>query len=285
VKEIDEEEMLSRKYLLDELDDGEREQVEERLINDPEYFERVVMLEDELVEDYAFNVLSDYDHNKVAQRLLSTPQQIHKLEMTRAIKQYSETDEAESPFPLAGNRFVAFLQGHKLAVGLSSAASLLLAFVLFWALTRDPLQQELARLNRASESSDQPASDPDRTDPSIYPINLTARRFRNIADAVQDERKKAVIPPEARVVQLRVLLATDYSQSYRVVLEKDDEEKVFSLDNLQAVAADGGKLLAIKLPAGILGPGYYQLIISKPGKYSEQFDDIGSYDFQVVDKK
>lgn len=280
MKEIDEEEVLSRKYLLGELDEAERQQVEQRLVNDPEYFSRVSMLEDELVEDFAFNALSKHDREGVARRLLSTPQQVKKLEITRAIKEYAEARGAESTSVVSKNPLPAFLQEHRLAVGLSLAASLILAFAVFWTLTRDPLEQELAQLNRASDSY----SD-DRADPSVYQINLTTRRFRSVAGAPQEERKGVVIPREARVVQLRVLLEMGSSQSYRVVLEKDDGEKVFTLDNLSAVVADGGQQLAVKLPARILNRGYYQLTISRPGKSDEQFEHIGTYDFQVVDKE
>lgn len=284
MKEFDEERKSARQYLLGDVDDEQRSKFEQRLLADPSYFERVLMLEGELFDDFVFKVLPEDEQEKVVRHLLSTPEQMRKLEFTKLIDEYARRPVAQIRFPQKG--LVAFLSEHKSVVGLSLAATLILVVAVgFWALRGDSLTQELALLNNVNDATNRTASDANGSDPSLYSINLHSRRFRGVAGAGGDEETKVVIPVEARVVQLRIPLTTDDAQGYRVELEKDDGQKVFTLDNLRAEADNEGKLLTIKLPARILNRGYYQLMISKPGQGDEQFEDVGSYNFQIINKE
>ena len=51
-----------RRYLLGEVDDGTRAEVEQRLLSDGEVFEELLVAEDEIIDDYAGGRLDPEEH-------------------------------------------------------------------------------------------------------------------------------------------------------------------------------------------------------------------------------
>lgn len=62
-----------RGYLLGELSEPEREQVEQRLMSDDTLYERLLLAEDDLIDEYVSGTLSDGDRVKFSRRFLQVP--------------------------------------------------------------------------------------------------------------------------------------------------------------------------------------------------------------------
>ena len=77
-----------RKYLFGELTQSEQTEVEIRLLTDEAYFYELLLVEDELTDDFVFGVLSDYEHEKVRNYSTSIPEQQEKVRFTKALEQY-----------------------------------------------------------------------------------------------------------------------------------------------------------------------------------------------------
>jgi hypothetical protein len=273
VKVLTKEERLIRQYLLRELDDSGQRQLEERVFTDREYMEQVLMIEDELVEDFVFDELPASEKERFLVHFLSTPQQVQKLEITEALKEYVAlaADTATPP----GARVLAFLHRHKRLVQLTIAAALLLAvFCGAWLLKPDPLVLELARLNVQQTGSSAQNGTED------YSLTLTPVRTRGGAASPEAEPDVTVLP-ERHVVRLRLALMGGEYESYRVVMQRQtaDAEPII-VDNLKPEVAAGGKVIPIRIPARLLTPGYYQLTLSgyANGKLD---DDLDSYTFHI----
>lgn len=68
-----EDESLIRRYLLGGLMEDERQEVEKRLMTDNDFFDRTLLVEDDLIDQYARDELSERDRKLFEQTILSTP--------------------------------------------------------------------------------------------------------------------------------------------------------------------------------------------------------------------
>jgi hypothetical protein len=268
---------LIRQYLLGDLDESKRQQFEDHIFTDREYFERALMIEDELVEDFVFDLLPPIDRAKFVEHFLSTPTQIQKLNVTRALQKYSRL--AAARIPSRKDRLINFFRGRNLVVGVSLAAILLIASLVgVWMSTRNSLQKELARLNNTGATGIQGDSGLGTSD---YQINLIPIRVRSGNQTNLGSQQRILVPAGVQVVQLRLQLATDGNRDFQAELKKEPDSSLFTLRSVKATA--DGKLLIVRVPAKVLSPGEYQLILS--GVFPDgQLQYVGSYVFRVVDE-
>lgn len=86
-------EQLMRRYLLGQLSEKKREQIEERLMTDDEFFESVIDLEDsvedELIEQYISGELAGREKQSFEQVFLTTPERREKLRLAQDLDTYA----------------------------------------------------------------------------------------------------------------------------------------------------------------------------------------------------
>jgi CHAT domain-containing protein len=73
-------------YLLGRLPDDERNKVEERLLTDLEFYDRVALEEDALVEQYVFGELTEGERTAFESTFLMTPEGRQQVDLARALK-------------------------------------------------------------------------------------------------------------------------------------------------------------------------------------------------------
>lgn len=83
------EEKRVRSYLLGELPQEEIRQLEEKLLREEEFAEQVLLIEDELIEDYAGGDLPPGERKRFEEHFLSTPRRRLKLMTVRGLKSYT----------------------------------------------------------------------------------------------------------------------------------------------------------------------------------------------------
>lgn len=268
MEERDEEQRLIRRYLLGE-PGAEREQVEEQMLADPEYFERVLMVEEELFDDFVFGDMSATERENFTQHLLASPRQIKKLDIATALKNFSRKKRRPGLWWLA-----SLTAEHRLGAALALAALLLLgSFVGYRMFARDPLEKELARLNSRPAIQTQPA-------PSDYAVPLTPTLFRG--PGVSDDEKQVTIPPGAEVVLLHLSLAGEDYESYKVSLKLGAEARQFDVEGLTAAFVDGAKVLPFRVPARALTAGRHELMLSGVAKDGSIDQNVRRYIFRIV---
>lgn len=74
-----------RKYLLGQLDDDRKQEVEERLLGEDAFFEELEIAEDELIDEYLAAQLTPPDHESFEKYFLATPQRQQSLRFAQAI--------------------------------------------------------------------------------------------------------------------------------------------------------------------------------------------------------
>jgi anti-sigma-K factor RskA len=270
--EIEEDQKLVRQYLLGDLEDEQRQQFEQQLFADGDFFERVLMIEDELIEDFVFDLLPLADERKFVGHFLSTPRQIQKLRTARALKQYSERVARPSSHQ---ERIITFLRGRQLLAAVSLAAILVVGLAGIWILTRVSLDQEVAQLN-AVRSPELNLG----INQSEQAITLVPIRVRSGAEIDLIEQSVS-ISPGTQVVQLRLQLAGDEYRDHRVVLQREPDSRIFTVVNLRARETANGKLLVVRAPSRIFSPGEYRLLLSGMTPDGRE-ENLGSYAFRIV---
>jgi len=90
------EEQLIRAYFLGDLPESEEERVQERLFTDPAFFESLLIVEGELVDDYALDLISDRERAKLESGFLTSPHQYRRVEFVRTLDRYIANNKASA---------------------------------------------------------------------------------------------------------------------------------------------------------------------------------------------
>lgn len=90
-------ELSIRQYLLGQLHSEQVEQLEERLFTDPDFYEQLTLVEDELIDAYSRGNLSNQERGKFEELFLSNPERRRKLRFAGALKKYIESEISTAP--------------------------------------------------------------------------------------------------------------------------------------------------------------------------------------------
>jgi hypothetical protein len=259
---------LIRRYLLGLLEQDEQRQLEERLLSDTEYFEELLVAEDELVDEYIEGALSEGEREKFEHYFLATPERQRKLSFARALKNHITFVGVTEPSPASDKKrglvfwdrlTPAALFPKKPIRGFSLAAVLIIVLGISWLIVK-----ELGLQNRAGQGS------------NAIAVSLAPGRLRGTG-----ETKRVVIAPDVSTVRLQLELAADQYQSYQAVVQTDEGSEVFASDKLKPEAAESERIVAFDLPASLLRSGDFQVKLRGLSD-GGNLEDVGNYYFRVA---
>lgn len=283
----DEEGHLIRRYFLGELTEEERVRLEERVFTDGDFKTHVLIVEDEMVEDYAARLLPADEAEKFEKHFLMTPEQQQKLKYVNGLRVRAAREQpapavaVESPRRESPSRFrfpPASRKGRAAAIAVTLLVAVLAAVL--WRtfgnrapseelIRQERLQAEIAELNRSGLSS-RGAED------NLLAVPLSSSLLRGGGAG-----PKIVLPEGNSVVQFRLNLPPEEYRSYGVVLEDADGNKVFSFGRLTSHSLDGRRVLILYVPSAALTPDDYRLRLSGVSD-SDSAAPLGDYPFRVV---
>ena len=275
MKELELDKTKIRHYLLGELDEGAREQVEQRLMTDRDYKEEVLIVEEELLEDYVSGTLDLHERDLFLKNYLTTPLQKQKLRIAQALDKRATQSVARPAAGISGSqnvirRLVDVFRTRKLFLQLSWAALIVVllgaTFIVFRIWRARELQAELVRLNGAGSY----VLDPGRSVSQLSLSPLTLRDPGNLPTIT--------INKETQVVQLRIPQPQSQPQIYQAILKDSENREVLSVPGLTTRNLDDSRPLVLQLPARIFGTGDYLLTIRE----QNSSDDIADYSFRVI---
>ncbi len=262
MKDIERKQYLIRQYLLGGLDDDEREQVEQRVITNPDYKEEVLITEEELLEEFVNGSLSAPEAESFTKMYTSSPGQWRKVKIAEALNRYA-IEHASVVQPPAAQKswtrllFELFRTKHRFRQFSLAALIMLLtvggAVLLYWLMSHEARAnyEALVKLNRAGSEVLEP-------DTSIVSVSLPPLLFRGTGDPTNVTITKKTI-----TVQLRLAEASGGTHLFRATLNDSKAAEVFRLDDLRARQMDRQSMLVLQIPARMLTPQEYQLEISE----------------------
>lgn len=276
-----EEDLLLKRFLLGELPEGERGEVEERLFSDPEYFRLFRAAEEELTDEYIYGDLDAGERERFERYFLTTPERRESLRVARALKQYISRNAPAAEFAdvaaldaaatLADTNaradavhvlrpekksFFDFLRAPALRFSLAAAAVLIVAVGL-WLLARtaprdrpEPSQQANAARLSPEQNEQLAQATPEQGDRT--PVVKTTPAENVNGDSGKDGGVKPPKPPRQTPSRVYSFLILPLGQ----VRDGGDEN-----DNEVSLPADAG-VVNLRIPLiAVSGRGRYRVTL------------------------
>jgi anti-sigma-K factor RskA len=246
---------LLREFLLGKLRDEDRERVEDLFLTDSSMRERVLALEQDLIDDYLEDNLSEQDKERFVLRYAQTVEQRRKLRISGVIKDWAVKEaRAPQPAPTASiwTRFATWLRlKPRFLVPIAVTIVLAVVLAIVWLNSRTEqrrhlaIEQELAQLNSPASLREVPAE---------ISFDLRSVSVRSLEQQVEVK-----IPANIHFIELRLpWVQPEHYSMYQAEVRRTDSRQSFTISNIQATG-DGQNTIRVRLPARMLASGNYQL--------------------------
>ena len=269
---------LLREFLLGRLDDATRERLENLFLTDPPTREKVLVIEQELMEDYLEDSLSKEDKERFVSRYAQTDEQRRQLRITKSIRDWAVTEPKAHQVSAASvsvwSRLWTQLRSKPVFV-VPITVTIVIAIVLAIAWLNSQrerqkhfaIEQELAQLNSPASLREVP---PDMISRELKPVT-----FRSI------EPETEVTPRlDIQMVQLSLpWVQKERYPTYEVEIRRFDDYELFTIHNLNAEGNDQ-PVIRVRLPTHFLRTGHYQILLKGIANDGAQSSDE-EYSFTV----
>jgi len=292
---------MMMRYLLGDLSEEERDQLEREYIASDELFEQCLTTEDDLIDAYLDGELTPKQRDQFIRNFLTTPARGEKVNFARAWKQLvsEATATGGSTMPAPATRSSILM-----------AASLVLVVLTAWLAIRSfrlqhdlaesrnlqkTMEQQRAMQDRALKSQESkidelsrevaaernqvadlrknhPAPAGDRTIPSF---DLTSKLVRS----GKIQWQTMVVPSGAEVIRMRLKFDSGKFTQYRAILQSMDEEELWSQSRLSSRAEGEISSVSVLLPATTLRSGEYVWVLQ--GQNGSEVQDVAVFYFKL----
>ena len=264
-----------RDYLLGSLAEDRRAALEESILSDPGVYEELLVIEEELIDQYLGNNISPSERYQFETHFLITAERQRNLRFGRLLKRYltsqpvvvpaedipAAVSQREKPapakFPFAGGTFA---RGPFLAVAAAVVAALALIVLLCWVATRRPEQHAVQQ-----DSS------------RVIPVTLMPGSVRSGGAVTQ----RVSVPPKGVNVKLELQVTDRIFKNYKSELFRENES-VQTADELKTDPNGDPHIVPWTIPGEVLSPGDYQVRLSGVLD-SGQDEFIDNYSFRVIE--
>ena len=240
-----------RLYLLGRLSDGAGEELEQNMLTNAELFEELLVVEDELIDEYLAGKLDQNERASFEQHFLSTPERHEQLRFAQALNRYvtvaSQRETAAAEFWPASKSRPTFLFRMVSAIAVVTLITGMVWFI----------------LHRSS------------TPETFATLNLTISQSTR-GEGAQAPKIKIPLSEDALKIVLRLPDRSPTAGSYRVELESDNGQN----RSLKTFTQDGQSVTVV-IPAGELKLGQYSLKLFAVGADGAEQRSNGNYFFTV----
>jgi hypothetical protein len=251
------------RYLLGELGEEERREVQERLFRDDEFFGRLCEAEDDLVDAWARGELDPARRSRFESHYLASSERRRKASAAEALARVSSVL----------TRGESSRGGIRMPSWALAAASVAVAVGL-GALARETLRlrEQIASLERRGSAEPEAA----RTAPAAPPV-FTVFLLPGVARRA-GAAAPLVIPGSAELVQMQLRIDPGVeSPRFNATLAWASGARLWDQSNLEPSPAGAARLVRFWIPGSILRPGDYEVALTAPG----QSQPVAFYYFSV----
>jgi hypothetical protein len=247
---------LVREFLLGKISDEERERIENLYLTDSQTRERVLTLEQDLIEDYLEDSLMPEDKARFLLRYAQTDEQRRKLRITRSIKDWAITG-ARAPQAAAAtasvlDRLRARLRLNPVSViPIAVIVVIVIVLAIIWLNSKMEqrkhlaVEQELAQLNSPTSLRE--------VSPQIS-LDLRPVTVRSVEPQVEFNPRADI-----HLVELRLpWIQKERYSTYRAEVRGPGQS--FTVPNLQA-ETNGEYVIRLRLLSRILHQGNYRIYL------------------------
>jgi len=249
---------LAREFLLGKVDEEDHERIEGLYLTDSQARERILVAEEDLIEDYLEDSLTTADKELFLARYGRTAAQRRQLLINKSIKDWALRESASTHVVPAKVSVLSrlrerFWQRPAFVIPILVTAMMVIAIAAVWLSTRREqqerhraIEQELAQLNTPASLREVP--------PNVSLLELPAVTVRSAE--VEKEFKKTA---ETRLLELRLpLVQKERYSSYRVEVRRVGGDEIFTIPSVEA-ESDGAYRIRVRIPASHLHRGHYNV--------------------------
>jgi anti-sigma factor RsiW len=263
-----EDEQLMISYLLGELTDEQRTEVERRYFDDDDWFECLTALEEELIRDYLRNELSPERRARFEARYLAVEELKQRVEESRVLMEAMPPAVAA---PAKSSWWASFIPLPAPAYALAACAVAALGLGIWLARENSRLKGELSEYGTALAALREQIGQ-SRPQPVTASFLLIPGLTRGAGGA-----GRLSLTPAVEQVELKLeLRGPSASAVFRVSVQTLTGAEVSS----QEVQPDG-RFLVLRLPAANLEEDTYIVRVQEE-RPDGQFSDLDSYTFSVL---
>jgi hypothetical protein len=245
---------LLREFLLGKVGDEDRARIESLFLTDPEAREKVLVIEQELAEDYLEDSLSGEDREAFLLRFGQTAAQLQQLRINKAIKDWAVRENALVQTVHDERSVWSRLRARlrlKPAFVIPIAVTAMIAIVIggVWLnsrMKRAAIAKELAQLNTPASLREIPEQ--------MFSLNLSPVAVRSTESQIVIKRPAAA----TAIVELHLPWIQKRYQTYEAEIRQVGGATLFTMPNLQA-ENNGRYEIRLRFPARFLGRGQYQV--------------------------
>lgn len=277
-----------RRFLLCDLQVGERTLVEQRLFEDEEFEARVRLEELAMADDYARQRLSAADNERFRARFLVTEDRYRALAVSRALQ--TKLSAAVPPVKTETSKLRNWFDFSQPVW--RYAFGVLLLLLVFATVRRVVNEPSLVRkiiptrilpktkpMAQQPDEANHPAAVPAPShaaaEPTLPPHELIALTLT--LDSNSTAEHPSMVPPTAaaNIIRMRLMLPKNQTGPFHVELLTTKGEAVLNADS---PGAGDGVSLNFDVPAGLLKAGDYQISVTSAGKEPREAE---AYYFRV----
>lgn len=311
---------LLRRYLLDSLPETDKERLEERLFKEHELFEELLIVEEELIDDYSQGRLALREREVFESKLLALPRTRRRVELARSFNQAIGEIAAESerwePDRRKGRRGIKSrvvrwfpVRFQVSTIPLAAVAVLLLiggSWITMQQLRLRSRMEGLERdrirlLDREKELNQQMAAQEERVNHLTVALKaerahghvleqemLSRQQLTTIATFVlspfrfrdSDTDQPLRLAKGKRFVRLKLQLDEIDYGAYQAVLTTDKGREIWSGRGRQKQGTSAGREVLVTVPATLFSTGEY--LLSLYGTMPDgSKEEAASYSFRV----
>ena len=247
-----------REFLLGKVDEEESARIESLFLTDSEAREKVLVVEQELIEDYLEDSLTAEDREQFLLRYGQTAAQLQQLRITKAIKDWALRENARvQTVPVESSIWsrLRARQWLKPVFVIPIAVTAIIAIVAggIWLNTRmirAALEQELVQLNSPASLRELPEQ--------MFSVSLSPVAVRSTEPEIVIKRPAAA----TAIVELHLpWIQKERYSTYHAEIRRVAGDESFAIPNLPA-ENNGRYEIRLRFPARVLSRGQYQVRLS-----------------------
>lgn len=309
MEQIREDEILIRRYLMGEVSQEELCLIEQRLLTDRQYFNTLLRIEEDLIDQYAQGETAGRERESFEGHFLNAPERRERVEFARALSRCISAEKIrERSKATSSSRRKPVWQG-RLIQAFSICAVLLLAVSSVWLLIetsrlRAQTEQQQSEFRQREEELERQMSEQlsrnqemarqlERDQTEIAQMEQEIARLQrgglsesNVASLAlvaglsrdQNQIATANLSPATKSLRLELETEGESYRSYRAGVQTAGGQTIWSRDSLRA--RRDGKSVVIILPAALLNRSDY--VVALDGRTSGGYERISTYHFRVV---
>lgn len=245
---------LLREFLLGTVDDESRARIESLFLTDSEVREKVLVVEQDLIEDYLEENLTPVDRERFLSRYAQTPEQRIKLRITKSIKDLGIKEAASGqPVPARRSGWRRLFERPLFVVPIAVMIAVTIIVAVVWLNSRSgrqhsTIETELAQLNSPGSLREFP--------PQMVLLDLSAVTVRS---GTASELKTS---QNIRIVQFHLPWQRERHPTYQAELRRLGTDESYTIRDLHGEDDATGYGIRMRIPAHILRRGQYRILLS-----------------------